>query len=414
MLQIISWITNNLLLFLSKFIKIRIGLIPYRSIGRIAGNLEYYLREKALGVSAEKTFDILFSGTRPVNHQILKMIDRNFRIIKSDFVWSLLTKIQSTLFVDSNRFSDRLDVTPWIDLSHSGFLVEWDIWQQAGPQLSFSSAEHVVGKKILINLGVPEGQEYVCMHARDMDYTDSPDYERNPNDQFSMYDFRDCNIDTYVPAAEWLVEQGLWVIRVGHQAKGPINSNNPRIIDYAFEHRQLIENPEFADVYLQAHCKFFLGCTAGIYYLSHIFDVPMAFVNMVPLAESGRSSHDLFILKKYWNTCEERFMSFHEMVLRGADWNRLWYDQQKAIADEGIVIVDNTADEILLLVQEMLGRLNNSWVDNPADPALQALLRNVFPANHPMKEFPGYAGSEFLRQNEDLLHTKRVQMETIK
>ncbi|MCH2508225.1 MAG: hypothetical protein MK035_07135, partial [Dehalococcoidia bacterium] len=116
---------------MSKFIKIRIGLIPYRSIGRIAGNLEYYLREKALGASAEKTFDILFSGTRPVNHQILKMIDRNFRIIKSDFVWSLLTKIQSTLFVDSNRFSDRLDVTPWIDLSHSGFLVEWDIWQQA-------------------------------------------------------------------------------------------------------------------------------------------------------------------------------------------------------------------------------------------------------------------------------------------
>jgi len=58
--------------------------------------------------------------------------------------------------------------------------------------------------------------------------------------------------------------------------------------------------------------------------------------------------------------------------------------------------------------------LNNSWVDNPADPALQALLRNVFPANHPMKEFPGYAGSEFLRQNEYLLHTKRVQMETIK
>ena len=161
MLQIISWITNNLLLFLSKFIKIRIGLIPYRSIGRIAGNLEYYLREKALGASAEKTFDILFSGTRPVNHQILKMIDRNFRIIKSDFAWSLLTKIQSTLFVDSNRFSDRLDVTPWIDLSHSGFLVEWDIWQQAGPQLSFSSAEHVVGKKILMNLGVPEGQEYV-------------------------------------------------------------------------------------------------------------------------------------------------------------------------------------------------------------------------------------------------------------
>ena len=407
MLKIISWLTNSLLLLLRKFVEIRIGLIPYRSLGRIAGNIEYYLREKALGASSKKTFDILFSGKRPVNHQILKMIDRNFRLIKSDFVWSLFTKIQSSLL------SDRLDVTSWIDLSHSGFLVEWDIWQQAGPQLSFSSAEHVIGKKILMNLGVPEDQEYVCMHARDIDYTDSPDYQRDASDRFSVYDFRDCDIDTYVPAAEWLVEQGLWVIRVGHQAKSSINTNNSRIIDYGFEHRQLMEDPEFADVYLQAHCKFFLGCTAGIYYLSHIFDVPMAFVNMVPLAESGRSNHDLFILKKYWNTAEKRFMSFHEMVLRGADWNRLWHDQQKAIADEGIVIVDNTADEILLLAQEMLSRLNHSWVNLPNDSALQDLFRNIFPADHPMKKFPGYIGSEFLRRNEDMLNTKREQMETI-
>ena len=144
-----------------------------------------------------------------------------------------------------------------------------------------------------------------------------------------------------------------------------------------------------------------------------LLKIPMAFVNMVPLAESGRSNHDLFILKKYWNTAEKRFMSFHEMVLRGADWNRLWHDQQKAIADEGIVIVDNTADEILLLAQEMLSRLNHSWVNLPNDSALQDLFRNIFPADHPMKKFPGYIGSEFLRRNEDMLNTKREQMETI-
>ena len=414
MVQIICWFTNILLLSLRSFVEIRIGLIPYRSLGRIAGNMEYHFRKKALGSSSKKSFDILFSGTYPVNHQILKMIDRNARLITSDFMWRLLNKIQSTLLAQSDRLSERWDVSSWIDLSHSGFLVEWDIWQQVGPQLSFTSAEQAVGKKTLMKLGIPDGQEYVCIHARDMGYTDSPDYQRDPNDQFSYYDFRDCDIDTYIPAAEWLVEQGLWVVRVGHQSKDPINSTNPRIIDYAFQDRKRIEDPEFADVYLQANCKFFLGCTAGIYYLSHIFDIPMAFVNMAPLAESGRSSHDLFILKKYWNVADKRFMSFHEMVLRGADWNRLWHDQQKLIADEGIVLVDNTTDEILLLTQEMLSRLENSWVDLPNDSALQGLFRDIFPDNHPMKEFPGYVGSEFLRQNEDLLKIRKDQMETIK
>ncbi len=413
MLQIICRFTNILLISLRTFVEIRIGLIPYRSLGRIAGNMEYYLRSKALVSSSKKSFDILLSGTHPINYQILKMISRNARLVRSDFIWNLLNKIQSTLLIESDGSADSVDVSSWIDLSHSGFLVEWDIWQQVGPQLSFTSTEHAIGKKILMKLGIPDGQEYICMHARDMDYTDSPDYQRDPTDPFSYSDFRDCDIATYIPAAEWLVEQGLWVIRVGHQAKDPINSTNSRIIDYAFQARKQLEDPEFADVYLQAHCKFFLGCTAGVYYLSHVFDVPMAFVNMVPLAESGRSNYDLFILKKYWNVVEKRFMSFYEMVLRGADWNRLWHDQQKIIADEGIVIVDNTSDEILMLAQEMLSRLENSWVDLPNDSALQGLFRDIFPDKHPMKEFPGYVGSEFLRQNEDLLKIRKDQMETI-
>ena len=153
MLHIIGWFTNKLLISLRIFVDIRIGLIPYRSLGRIAGNIEYHLREKALGTSSKKTFDILFSGTYPVNHQILKMIDRKTRLVKSDFIWGLLDKIQSTLFVESDRLvENRSDVSSWIDVSHSGFLVEWDIWQQVGPQLSFTRSEHVVGKKILMTI----------------------------------------------------------------------------------------------------------------------------------------------------------------------------------------------------------------------------------------------------------------------
>jgi putative glycosyltransferase (TIGR04372 family) len=124
---------------------------------------------------------------------------------------------------------------------------------------------------------------------------------------------------------------------------------------------------------------------------------------MVPLAESGRTNHDLFILKKYWHSIEERYMTFHEMVLRGADWNRLWHDKQKAIADEGIEIIDNTSEEILSLTKEMFTRLQDTWIDVPDDNRLQDRFRNVFPQNHPMRFFPGYIGSEFLRQNEELL-----------
>ena len=129
------------------------------------------------------------------------------------------------------------------------------------------------------------------------------------------------------------------------------------IIDYAARFRVQCEDPEFADVDLQAHSKFFVGCTAGICYLSHIFNVPIAWVNMIPLAECGRLDHDLFILKKYRHSREERFLTFPEMVDRGADWSRLWHDKLQAYKEEGIEFVDSTAEEILDLVKEMPARL---------------------------------------------------------
>ena len=172
---------------------------------------------------------------------------------------------------------------------------------------------------------------------------------------------------------------------------------------YASHFRKHIDDSEFADVYLQAHCRFFLGCTAGIHYYSHIFDVPMALVNMAPLAESGRSMHDLFILKKYWNTVHKRYMTWSEMIDRGAGGNRLWHDQQAALENEGIEIHSNTPDEVLELVREMEARLSGEWIEKSEDHLLQERFKAVFPENHCMCDFPGYAGSGFLRDNQYML-----------
>ncbi len=256
---------------------------------------------------------------------------------------------------------------------------------------------------MLCKLGIPDGAPYVAMHARDKAYTDSPDYVRRLDDQFSYNDFRDCDIASYLPAADWLTSQGIWVIRVGTQVESPLMTNNPMIVDYAGRYRRHLEDPECADVYIQAKCKFFVGCTAGIYYLSQIFNLPVVFVNMIPLAECGRLDHDLFILKKYWHSGENRFLTFREMAERGADWNRLWHDKLQAYKDEGIEFVDNTPDEILELVREMNGRLEGEWEPAAGDVDLQNQFRAIFPEGNPMVDFPGHLGAAFARQNRKMI-----------
>ena len=391
------------LFLLRPVVRIRIGLIPYRSLGRIAGNMEYYLRKKARGGPGPGQVDVLVSGTRPVNRQIMKMVKRRVPVLESDWLWGWLGDMQGDPPAQPGRQGRPPDIPMWLNLRNAGYLVEWETWQQVEPQLDFTEEEHVLGRELLRTLGIPEGAEYVTMHARDKAYTDSPDTVRSPDDPFSYDDFRDCDIATYLPAAEWLTEQGIWVVRVGHRVEGPLPGNHSMIIDYAARFRGQLEDPEFADVYLQARCKFFVGCTAGICYLSHIFNVPIAWVNMIPLAECGRLDHDLFILKKYRHSREERFLTFPEMVDRGADWSRLWHDKLQAYKEEGIEFVDSTAEEILDLVKEMHARLEGSWTSQPEDAGLQDKFRQIFPPGHPMTEFPGYLGAAYARNNRELL-----------
>ena len=402
-LRIIRHLLEIILLILRPFVRLRIGLIHYRSLGRITGNIEYYLRCQVRTDHTRRERHLLISGKNPINHQIMKMVKRRVSVWENDFVWKWFREMQGPLPNQPGRQGKPPDHPMWLNLRHAGFLVEWDTWQEVSPQLSFTEEEHKAGRDLISILGIPEGAEYVCMHARDKAYTDSPDNIRRLDDPLAYNDFRDCDIETYQPAAQWLAEKELWVVRVGHQIVRPIHTAHSRIIDYASDYRRHLQDPEFADVYLQAHCKFFLGCTAGIYYLSHIFGVPIAFVNMIPLAESGRCEKDLWIPKKYWNKREDRFMTFKEMVERGADWNRLWYGEQKTIADEGIVFVDNTPEEILALVQEMHARLDESWSPNIDESKLQQKFRAMFPNGHPMVNFPGYVGTDFLAKNHALL-----------
>jgi len=396
---LIGHLLKVILFLLRPFIKIRFGLIIYRSYGRISGNIEYYLRCKAYNKKNNKEIHILVSGTNPVNKQIIKMLKRHSFVIENDFLWTLLRKMQGTFPKQAGRQGDLDDHPMWINLRHAGFLVEWKIWKEIKPQLSFTDSEHIKGQQLLTKIGLPNNAKYVCIMARDKAFVDSPDYVRKLDDPFSFNDYRDCDINTFLSAAEWLTKQGIWVVRMGIQVVGPMDTNNNKmIIDYASYYRRHLTDPDFADLYIHGNCFFYLGCPAGPYYFSHIFNVPIAMINGAPLAECGRNDHDLFIIKKYFNRKKHCFMTFKQMVERGAHWNRLWHDKQKEFEDEGIIYIDNTPEEILDITKEMYYRLNGTWTTKEEDIMYQNNFKKIFPEDSLMRDFPGYMGYKFAKK----------------
>ena len=68
----------------------------------------------------------------------------------------------------------------------------------------------------------------------------------NENHDWKYHDFRDSNIQNYIPAMENLSELGLYAVRMGAVVKGRLNTANPAIFDYA----NCGKRTDFLDIYL--------------------------------------------------------------------------------------------------------------------------------------------------------------------
>ena len=64
---------------------------------------------------------------------------------------------------------------------------------------------------------------------------------------------------------------------MGAIVKEQITSDNKMIINYPNN------RTDYLDVYLSAHCKFFVGYSGGLYCIPRVFRLPIAVINMVPL-----------------------------------------------------------------------------------------------------------------------------------
>lgn len=378
---------------LASLLRLKIALLHHRAMGRFYGSTEYLLRSRKL--NPPKGERLLLVSGEPVNRQILTMVARRERVVESGRLWRALDGLRRA----------HPDHPIWVDMGCTGWLrgAEWTV---PGPQLSFTPEEHERGRALLRLLGVPEGGRWVCFFAKDRLYTDSPDTKLDPASYWGSRDFRNCDIKNYLPAAEYLARQGMHVFRMGiHEPEQPLPDGlDARVVDYTAKIRPTLDDPDFADAYLQANCKFFLGTTSGIYILSSMFGVPVAYANMIPYGECGRMPHDIVIFKKCRDKAAGRFFTFPEAIARGIDADWLTLDELNKLDAEGLEFVENSGEEILGLAREMNERLDKKWRPEPDDARLHASFLSLSPAKcFDGAGFPGMVGAEFLRQNRALL-----------
>lgn len=354
-------------------------------IGHFARNTEIYLCEKDLriGTPHQRFLDIWYYKGFVSNTQLQKMWNLVLRIWPMHLSF-LIERINSKL-PDNEPFKIPRHFIQDRDINN--------VMERIPPHLTFSSEEEELGRKTLTTMGIPKNASFICFVGRDSRYLQLIYPTESPNND---HDYRDTDIKKYIPAAEEMTRRGYYMIRMGSAVLEPLKCNNPRIIDYAANGQR----SEFGDIYLGAKCHFFISVGTGIDAISGIFRVPILYVNFIPLEHlSSWAKHDLFIPKLLWLEREHRLMTFREIFESGAGR----YQRTNQYIENGIIILENSEEEICEATIEMEERLKGTWVTMEEDAELQKRFWDLFPRSELHGKINIRIGTDFIRKYKALL-----------
>lgn len=345
-------------------------------------HFDIYMSRFKAGLEKPRNFDIYcFSRGKIANHQIKKMVERTIPIVPFAFWVDRVNK----------RFPGwEKHAVPCQSRTHC------ELMMTASPNLGFSEKELRQGQEELLRLGVPHNNPYICFHARDAAYLNT--YQ--PQINWDYHSYRNADINNYIPAIEQLVNKGYYAIRMGRFVAKELKTAHPRIIDYAGK-----GGSDFLDVYLSAHCRFFLAGSDGLAEVPTAFRRPVVWIDFVPFSAVYLvTKGQLFIPKKLWSLREKRMLTFDEMLnMKVATYSRT-EDFQKA----GIEIINNTPEEIMDVAMEMEERIDGVWIETEENKELQQRFQRIV-AGREGRKFLGVIGAKFLRQHKELLHCDNIQ-----
>ena len=380
------WIVLRIL---RPFALVRIGSLHADKIGPLLSLPGLYVLEKDQGVQPGDTWDIFHDGygdnSHVCNEQLLMMWKRVFRqrervtlannrIVKAYFDFARKHSLAPEHLVGTTK--DGRDILGLIE--------------QGRRYLEFTPEEVKEAEDGLRKMGIAEGQPYVCLLNRDQSYLTKTFPGRN----WGYQSFRNCAIQNYVPMAEALAQKGYPVVRMGAVVGERMATQNPMIIDYAAQGFRT----ELLDIYLPAHCYFFIGCNSGLDAVSWFFQRPEVYVNISDLEYIHTwLSNSVMIFKKYWLRSERRFMTVAEMIRSGA--GRFHFSEQ--YEQLGIEVIENTPEEISDVVAEQCLRLQGTWQGEPDDEELQRAFWQPFRSSDLHGVIRTRIGAKFLKQHRE-------------
>ena len=217
--------------------------------------------------------------------------------------------------------------------------------------------------------GWKDGEPFVCLLVRDSAYLANVLLDGSPEayELTAYHDFRDSDIDTYLPAIRWLAEQGIWVIRMGKLMAKPLRTDMDHVIDYAFDPSK----SDLLDIWLFANCTGCVSTSSGPDVVSLVYGKPLLFVNALPMSTALFWGQSIWVPKTLRWASTGRILSAKEYLV-----DACWMTADFEAA--GMTVTNLSSEEIVTAVQEFWRRSAGTWEEAQDDQHRQEDYRNIF------------------------------------
>jgi len=340
---------------------------PY-SVGNNSEQLHFALMKAA---DEEKKVYILFPfdihflfRRRLTNHALFNI--RSDLIYLQNPLLKFVSRLLVSLLIFPARFYDLLigifgyslsefqvipsvgTISIWLKKDHASEF-SWERlneyqWSQRTDQnfeFQFPLKDDKKANKSMLKLGISKVSWFVCLHVRESGFR---------NDA-GKREYRNANIEKYIPAIKEITRLGGIVVRLGDKTMKPLPPMD-NVIDYPFTDSK----SDLMDIYLIKHCRFYISAPSGIYDTAALFGKKILMINThmwvygYPL-----QVHDRGILQHVYSLKKKRFLTLKERI--SSDWNmqNLWGDIEK-----DYILFENSSDDIKNAVIEYIHNLDQN------------------------------------------------------
>ena len=305
----------------------------------VSDSAEQFARFSRYG---SKTLTLYFLEGKSANLQWELMVRRNLPNLKGK--WLGYVAFWNKTLPGGKRHQLKSSLTRSRDLE--------GLFQKTSVAFPFTSPEDDFGKNWLKSKGWQEGEPFIALLVRDSKYLQVT----KPDQSWDYHNYRNSDIQDYLPAIEWLIENRVWVFRMGRHTKEKLEISNNKFVDYS----QGGCTSDLLDIWIFANATAIISTSTGIDQLGGLYFRPTLFLNALPLFELASYFNMTWVPKNLiWHKSKEP-LNLHQSVEHS-----YYIDSQ--YSKNGIEIVNLTQLEILESVKEFWHRLNNIYTDTSSE-----------------------------------------------